>query len=89
MATLTNADILTLAIKQQLIGASLHVIENGLEVKKVIEDFEISMKTSRIYVQFSNVDSAWFFLEEKFKITSPAITGPIVKVKGSVNKIKT
>lgn len=89
MAILTNVDIFTLAVKQQLIGANLHVKINGIEVPKTVVDFEFSLKTNRIYLKFSDGSNGWFFLDAKFKITSLVADAPIEKEKGSVDKIKT
>jgi hypothetical protein len=65
MALLTNADLMDLAIKQKLIGATFYM---GDDTTKVIDDYEFSMATNQVCLKFADGDQKFFNFIEKFKV---------------------
>lgn len=66
MAILDNADLLTLAIKGDLIGSSIH-LEDG-SIQEVL-DFEIAMATDQICIKTAS-GNMFLMLREKFTVTT-------------------
>lgn len=66
MAILTNADLLTLAIKGELIGASIYLEDGSMET---VLDFEIAMATDQICIKTPS-GNIFLMLREKFKVTT-------------------
>jgi hypothetical protein len=63
-----NYDILTLAIKQKLIGSSIHLQDGST---KVIADFQFLLVTDQICLKFTDGTQNFFTIRDTFKITVP------------------
>jgi len=81
-------DLLTLAIKQQLIGCDIiFEDEDGNEVVRTVKDFHISLNTNELHASFENGDGDVLNLKRRYVVEIDS-TYKSVKAKKKKNRAK-
>lgn len=65
-----NVDLMTLATKGDLIGCFPHFIEDDVEVLREVIDYEFSLATDQICLEFVDGSKSFFMLKEKHKVST-------------------
>lgn len=80
---MNNADLLDLAIKQKLIGATIHFADN---TTKIIADFELNSAIDQICIKCTDGDYKRLNFREKFKVETIDVVERINKGKVKMHK---
>ena len=87
MGILTNVELMTLALKQKLIGSSPYLKnEDGTDSIKEIADFETFMATDQFCLKFTDGETVLVMMREKFTVDVPS--GMPRVNKGKIKKHK-
>lgn len=83
MALLNNADLMDLAIKQKLVGATFYL---GDDTQKIISDFEFNMAIDQVCIKFEDDEQNFFNFRDKFKIDTVDVVTRVKKGKVKLHK---
>lgn len=83
MALLLSADLVDLAVKQELIGSTFYFADDS---SKVVDNFELSMATDQICLKFADGEQNFFNFREKFKIDTVNVVTRVKQGKVKMHK---